>query len=181
MQAASTLLRDEGPEALTVRRIAAEAGCSTMGVYSRFGGKDGVVDALYREGFLLLRDTIAGVPETDDVLADLYAGCLAYRCLAHEHATHYRIMFEKAVAFEPSDESIQAAADAFGQLLHCVERATAARLLEGDTKVLASSIWATCHGIVSLEIAGKNPKTAAGTFPFEETMQALFRGFQPRS
>ena len=26
-------------------------GCSTMGIYSRFGGKDGVVDALYAEGF----------------------------------------------------------------------------------------------------------------------------------
>lgn len=179
MQAASTLLRIEGPEALTVRRIAAEAGCSTMGVYSWFGGKDGVVDALFREGFSLLRDTIAAVPETDDVLADLYAGCLAYRRLAHEHATHYRIMFENAVAFEPSEESVEAAADAFGQLLRCVERAADAGRLQGDTRILASSIWATCHGIVSLEIAGKKPKTAAGTFPFEETMQALFRGFAP--
>lgn len=180
MHAASTLLRDEGPEALTVRRIAAEAGCSTMGVYSRFGGKDGVVDALFREGFMLLRDTIAAVPETDDPIADLYAGCLAYRQLAHEHATHYRIMFQNAVAFEPSEQSVEAAAEAFNQLMHCVERATAAGLLAGDASVMASSIWATCHGIVSLEIAGKKPKTAAGTFPFEETLRALLRGFAPR-
>ena len=42
---ARTLLADEGPESLTVRGIAAQARGSTMNVYSRFGGKDGVLDA----------------------------------------------------------------------------------------------------------------------------------------
>ena len=41
----------EGPGALTVRRIAAAAGMSTMNVYSRFGGKDGVLDELFVDGF----------------------------------------------------------------------------------------------------------------------------------
>src|SRR4051812_15785478 len=51
LEAAGTLLAKEGAEALTVRRIAAAAGCSTMGLYSRFGGKDGVVEHLFIEGF----------------------------------------------------------------------------------------------------------------------------------
>ena len=51
MKAAADLLASEGPEALTVRRIAATAGCSTMGLYSRFGGKDGVVERLWLDGF----------------------------------------------------------------------------------------------------------------------------------
>ena len=57
-----------------MRRIAAAAGCSTMGLYSRFGGKDGVVDELYAEGFERLIDgDAARTPPTDDPLADLRA------------------------------------------------------------------------------------------------------------
>ena len=63
LHAASTLLAAEGPEALTVRRIAAEAGVSTMGVYSRFGGKEGVIDALLRDGFQALADAMAAAME----------------------------------------------------------------------------------------------------------------------
>ena len=54
LKAASDLLATEGPGALTVRRIANAAGVSTMNVYSRFGGKDGVVEQLFIEGFTRL-------------------------------------------------------------------------------------------------------------------------------
>ena len=37
--------------ALTVRNVAAAAGCSTTGVYTYFGGKDGLVDAIFVDGF----------------------------------------------------------------------------------------------------------------------------------
>ena len=60
LDAASELLASEGAGGLTVRRIAADAGCSTMGVYSRFGNKDGVVDHLYMEGFRRLIDPQGG-------------------------------------------------------------------------------------------------------------------------
>ena len=62
LDAARTLLEADGPAALTVRRIAAEAGMSTMNVYSRFGGKDGVVDELYCEGFLASASTSPNTP-----------------------------------------------------------------------------------------------------------------------
>ncbi len=107
LNAASTLLAKEGPAALTVRRIAAEAGVSTMGVYSRFGGKDGVVDALLREGFDDLSRAMDGVGETDDPLADLRRCCRAYREFGISNATRYRLMFEGTVPdFVPSEESI---------------------------------------------------------------------------
>ncbi len=40
--AAETVLVRDGPGALTVRAVAAEAGIAPMGVYNRFGGKDGL-------------------------------------------------------------------------------------------------------------------------------------------
>src|SRR3954467_13282778 len=65
---ASELLSKEGASGLSVRRIAAAAGCSTMGLYSRFGGKDGVVDELYAEGFVRLIGAMKANPVTGDAL-----------------------------------------------------------------------------------------------------------------
>ena len=47
--AASRILDAEGIGALSLRRVATEAGVTTMGIYSRFGGKDGLLDALCLE------------------------------------------------------------------------------------------------------------------------------------
>ena len=71
LAAAGKVLAEEGASALTVRRIATEAGCSTMGLYSRFGGKDGVVDQLYVQGFDQLCDSMSALPKTGDALGDL--------------------------------------------------------------------------------------------------------------
>ena len=87
LKAADTLLASEGASALTVRRIATEAGMSTMNVYSRFGGKDGVVEHLFLQGFALLAEAMNEVPETDDPMLDLSICGAAYRRFALDHAT----------------------------------------------------------------------------------------------
>ncbi len=46
VDAAERVLVRDGPEAVTVRAVAVEAGVAPMGVYNRFGGKDGLVDEL---------------------------------------------------------------------------------------------------------------------------------------
>ena len=79
LRAASDLLATEGPGALSVRRIATAAGCSTMGLYSRFGGKDGVVDELFAEGFEHLCTAMQSLPTTSDAVDDFRACALQYR------------------------------------------------------------------------------------------------------
>ena len=70
LDTARALLESDGPGALSVRRIAAEAGISTMNVYSRFGGKGGVVDELYCEGFGRLHTYAAKHSNCDDPIAN---------------------------------------------------------------------------------------------------------------
>ena len=106
LEAASQLLSTEGASALSVRRIATAAGCSTMGLYSRFGGKDGVVDELFAEGFERLITAMRARPLSDDPLADLRGSAECYRVTALANATHYMVMFGGAVpGFVPSDAS----------------------------------------------------------------------------
>src|SRR5260370_39073816 len=62
LAAAEKVLVRDGPGALTVRAVAAEAGIALGGVYSRLGGKDGPVDALLIPGFGPLTATLAAPP-----------------------------------------------------------------------------------------------------------------------
>jgi AcrR family transcriptional regulator len=178
LSAASTLLAKEGPGALTVRRIAAEAGVSTMGVYSRFGGKDGVVDALLREGFDDLSRAMDSVPVTDDPLVDLQRCCQAYRTFGVSNATRYRLMFEGTVPdFVPSEESIGSATASFDRLVDRVGRCVDAGVLApGDHSEIAASLWAASHGLISLELSGRKPESIGGDDPYERTMAAMIKG-----
>jgi AcrR family transcriptional regulator len=159
LAAAANLLATAGPEALTVRRIAADAGMSTMNVYSRFGNKEGVVERLFVNGFELLATGMRAAPTTDDPLADLRSCRTAYRAFATANPTLYSVMFEKAVPdFEPSAAAMEIGTRTLEVLAGRVERAMDAGLLRrADPFTTAAIIWSTCHGVVSLELKGIDP------------------------
>ncbi len=178
LEAASELLSKEGASALSVRRIAASAGCSTMGLYSRFGGKDGVVDELFAEGFERLTDAIRAIPAGDDPLADLRGCAECYRETALANATHYMVMFGGAVpGFEPSDASHLLAHTAFEGLVAKVRRCTDAGLLQGQADEIAEVLWGSIHGLVMLEVVGINPLDTDPTVRFARALDILFDGF----
>ena len=154
LKAADTLLASEGASALTVRRIATEAGMSTMNVYSRFGGKDGVVEHLFLHGFSLLADAMLEVPETDDPMLDLSICGAAYRRFALDHATLYSVMFERVVAdYVPTPEAQTAAMGTLHLLAARLQRTMDAGILRPmDATHAAAIVWSTCHGVISLQL-----------------------------
>jgi AcrR family transcriptional regulator len=177
LEAASELLSKEGASALSVRRIAAAAGCSTMGLYSRFGGKDGVVDELYAEGFERLIDAMRASQPTDDPLADLRRGAICYREHATTNATHYMVMFGGAVpGFVPSDASHDLAHRAFNGLVGKVARCTDAGVLVGAPEEIAELLWGAMHGLVMLELVGINPAMSDPAARFDRMLDVFFRG-----
>ncbi len=153
LAAAHDLLASEGPSALTVRRIAAAAGVSTMNVYSRFGGKDGVIEELYVDGFTRMRREMADAPVTDDPIDDLRRCGQAYRRFARENPTYYSLMFDQAVPdFVPSDHAMERALAALGGVAERVQRAIDDDLIGGaDAFTIAVAFWACDHGLSSLE------------------------------
>jgi AcrR family transcriptional regulator len=177
LEAAGRILSEEGAGALTVRHVATEAGCSTMGLYSRFGGKDGVVDELYAEGFERLVDAMRANQPTDDPLGDLRRGAGCYRDTALANATHYMVMFGGAVpGFEPSDASHELAHAAFNGLVGKVARCTDAGLFDGPPDQIAELLWGSIHGLVMLEIVGINPLMSDPSTRFDRALDVLFRG-----
>ena len=154
LKAADTLLATEGASALTVRRIATVAGMSTMNVYSRFGGKDGVVEHLFSHGFALLAEAMNEVPETADPMLDLSICGEAYRRFALDHATLYAVMFDRVVAdYVPTPEAQAAALGTLHLLAARLQRTMDAGILRSmDAAHAAAIVWSTCHGVISLEL-----------------------------
>lgn len=154
--AAEALLEEGGPAALSVRRIAERASVAPMGLYSRFDGKQGVVDALFTEGFEVLAATIRATRSIEDPVAAFHEAGVAYRALALAHPSRYQVMFLRSVqGHEPSEQAVHAAADSFAALVEAVERGVrSGAFRDADPVGLAQQVWATCHGWVALELLG---------------------------
>ena len=182
LDAAHDLLASHGATALTVRGVATRAGMSTMNVYSRFGGKDGLVDELFTDGFRRLQDAMRQVGDSDDPLADLRSCGAAYRRFAMENPTYYAVMFQRPVPdFEPSPDAQDVAFGALAILSDRLVRAMDAGMLTpADPLATAASVWATCHGLVSLELTENRPHGIEWEPVYERTIDALLRGLGAR-
>jgi AcrR family transcriptional regulator len=118
LDAAMRLLEQRGPGALRVRDVADAAEQSTMGVYTHFGSKQGLLEQLYLHGFQRLEERLAGVESDGQGREELLAFALAYRAFALDNEALYGLMFERATPdFVPSDASRMAGLVTFEMLV----------------------------------------------------------------
>lgn len=155
------VLHERGAAELTVRRVAELAGSSTMGIYSCFGGRAGMLEAIYRRGFELLEDAITApqAGTADQARADpsqpIIAIATAYRRFALGNPALYALMFERPLpGFDPSPQLRSWALNlTFTPLVEEVARAQAGGLLAGDDPIRPSYLlWTTVHGVTSIEL-----------------------------
>ena len=157
---AGRVLSTEGAAALSLRRLAAATGTSTMAVYTLFGDKQGLLRAMYRAGFERLGKTIsAAVDGADEPLAALADLGYAYRRAALANPHLYDLMFGRPVAaFEPDPADREVAEATFRPLVEAVQRCVDVGVMVApDAERAAFHLWAVTHGMVSLELAGQLP------------------------
>lgn len=154
---AARILQEEGPSALSTRRLAAAVGASTTAVYTHFGGMDDLVRAMVHEGFRRLNDRMAEVARTDDPVADVATLGYAYRANAMEHQYLYSVMFGGASlgGFALSDDERQHGRYTLEALIGAVTRCMkAGRFRTDDPTRVAHQMWIGVHGLVTLELGG---------------------------
>lgn len=172
VEAALRVVAEHGPAELTVRRIAEAAGTSTMAVYSGFGGRAGVLEALYRRAFAMLAEAFGAADRQDAATADPGTRVLtlaaAYRAFALADPARYAFMFDRAAPdFAPSAELRAEVLDtAFGPLIAA---------LGGDLRK-AYAVWGTMHGLVGLELAEvlAAPPPSWGVVPDEGAAERMY-------
>ena len=176
LEAAEALLEERGIDGVQVREVAERAKTSTMGVYSRFGGKSGLLDQLYIRGFERLRGAAAPIRGKGEPTEELEWMAEAYRSHAHEWPRHYDLMFGRGVpGFEPSAEARATALEGFQVWVDSVKRATDAGVLSGRPDENAFRLWALNHGYVSLELADMAPTGSERAL--RQRHRAAFRAF----
>ena len=138
-----------------MRRIAAEAGCSTSVLYTMFGAKAGIAEALWREGFDRLSTALDQVTGADP-LQRLAAMGRAYRANALANRSYYAIMFQRPIpGFQPSPDAYRASLQSLQALTDSVADCVRAGVFRSENPGhIAGVLWAATHGAVSLELAG---------------------------
>ena len=155
VDSARRLLADGGLHQVTMRSVAVGAGVSTMNVYSRFGGKDGLLDVLYREGFDTLGQQLAAVDEPD-LPGQIRAFAATYRAFALEHPARYELLFGGVARnFQPSEASADVARGVLATIARrfdvAIERGELQLPAGVDAVQLAAMLWAMCHGALVFE------------------------------
>ena len=152
LTAASELFASAGAGALSVRAISKRAGLSTIGIYNHFNGKQGILDALYIEGFQMVMAAIRVEDESFVPRDAVLQGLSNYIDLASEHRGHYELIFGRGdPSYTPSSAAIAVGAEAFNRLTYFVSRALPETLNGREKREAALQLWALSHGYISLQ------------------------------
>lgn len=158
-EAAARLAAAGGAGALSTRRVATEAGTSTMAVYTHFGSMEALVQAVVSEGFDRLEQRFLAVEPSDDPVRDVARLTAAYVDHARENAELYAVMFGLASlgSYRPvTPESLQVGRrETLDRVGAALARAVdAGRIRKATGSALSFRWWALVHGYVMLEGSG---------------------------
>jgi AcrR family transcriptional regulator len=176
LAAAERRIDEGGPNAASVRALADEVGCSTRAVYSLFGSKQGLLEALATRLFEELNEAIDAVPLTDDPAADLVEAAMqAWRKTVLAHPSLYRLVFLRVVPdLELGPDFGQVAYEAFGRMQALVERVAP----DGpEVHERALAFHALTEGLASMEARGQMLAEVDAEHVWREALSSLVRGF----
>ncbi len=141
---ARRLLEDEGPEALTMRRLGHELSMKAPSLYKHVSGKSAIEVVLIEHALLemgtALRQAVDGLTPTAAVRPLL----ATYRGMAGQHPNLYRLATLGPLR---RDELVPGLEDWAGEPF----------LLVMGEPYLAQVVWSAAHGMVVLELDGRYP------------------------
>ncbi len=180
LDAARELFAAQGYDGVSMRAIAEKIEYSPTVIYQYFRDKEALVTELCYADFLGLAEGLAESQRIEDPVERLLQCGQAYARFATTYPNHYRLMFMEPLPTRHDD--VKAAEykgkpefDAYALLLSQVQAAAAAgRLLDpaADPQLVAQTLWAGIHGVVSLEIALGCGKWTEWR-PLEERVRAM--------
>ncbi|WP_061966140.1 TetR/AcrR family transcriptional regulator [Demequina aurantiaca] len=178
LDAARDVVIEHGASGLTVRAVTQRAGCSTTGIYTHFGGKQGLLDALYSEAFAEFHQALYGGAESGNEVARVRHAMRAYRDWALANPSRYLLIFAfRASGYTPSPEIVEPTQLTFEALVDLFSDLVRAGALQGEPRAIATHLWATQHGYVMLELTGPGTLTDDPVGAYREGVSAALRGY----
>jgi AcrR family transcriptional regulator len=180
-EAAAKLFVEEGPAAVTMRRLATELGCGTMTPYRYYTGKDDIITAIRTRGLHSLSEALENALNTPgDGRTRSRNVRDAYIDFARRNTATYRLMFE----YPETNRDDPAYREAHARMWRCIAADTQVMIDEGmieaEAPILGHQIWAALHGAVMLEIAGLLPEGFDAATLHARTFVAVMESARPK-
>lgn len=182
VDAAATLLQEEGPEAVTVRKVSQKMGCSTKIIYNLFVNKEGLAQQLYLDGCKLLANEFEGTPQAADPAQHLRNLGEAFWQFGQRYSSYYKLMFGGAFAdFKPDEESLNGTVTAMRQLLTVISNAQKQGLIPGqcDPELVIRVFWASLHGVIHLYMGGHLGDVQSAHAVYRQTLSLIVSSLLP--
>jgi AcrR family transcriptional regulator len=166
LDAARELFVTEGYEGVSMRRVAEKIEYSPTAIYVYFADKNELFHELCRQDFARLQEVMQSTEMPADPIDRLRQIGRSYIQFGVRFPNHYVFMFMTPhPAQEPDEEDREIMGnpeeDAYAMLKWAVQEAINARCFRDevqDAELVSQSLWASVHGVISLNIAkGKDP------------------------
>lgn len=179
------LLFDEGHRALSMRKIAREAGVSATSIYIYFDNKDHLLHTLIEESveelsrFIELR-----TEQKKDTIEKFKAIIDAYIAFALQYPEKYQILYllqPNAMKRYPK-EKFRKARRSYELLVKVIEESDKQGLMQVEKPVIAAyTIWAQLHGIVSVVLNQRLDSRINKNQFLRESVEQVVQGFLIRT
>jgi AcrR family transcriptional regulator len=156
VDAARRILESDGPNALSLRAVAREAGVSPAAPYHHFKDKGELLDAVAMEGWHALGEALAEAKAkaTPDQIIVSELG-VAYVCFARDNPALYRVMYERSRDKDSLPDDLKDNKQSAYCLVQDTFREMAGPSVpEVDVELATIAAWCAAHGLA--EMAGFN-------------------------
>ncbi|MEU4365381.1 TetR/AcrR family transcriptional regulator [Promicromonospora sp. NPDC023987] len=169
VEACVRLIETEGIGAVSLRRVAREAGVSPGAPYHHFPDRAALLSAIAARGFgLLTQDLLAAVgtspggPSSPGVAGasgadDVSRAVAAYVAFARRRPGHFQVMFRPELSEPEKHPDLREAGDGALDVLTDL----VGRLGVADPHAMGITLWALGHGLASLTLDGPLEQKAA--------------------
>ena len=155
IKAAVKYVADNGPDGLSFRQIASDAGVSHQAPYHHFGDRSAIFGEIALEGFRKFTAVMGAPARADEDTENCVRLCERYVDFAIANKGHFRVMFRADLCqMHESPEKEKAADDAFATLLAAVSEMVGDSGSIDEIRVQATAMWSLAHGLATLIIDG---------------------------
>jgi AcrR family transcriptional regulator len=148
LQAAQSILQEQGIEALSLRTLAKATGVTQAAPYSHFRDKNDLLAAVAEKGFqslaLGMAEAATGAPTIQTRIEKLLTAYIEFACA---NKTLFRLMFGREVSDMKAYPTLAMTA---GKSYALISAALSKHAAPEDARFLTVALWSLCHGMTTL-------------------------------
>ncbi|MEO9655265.1 TetR/AcrR family transcriptional regulator [Marinomonas sp.] len=178
LNAASLILRNEGVEGLSMRKLADQVGVSRTAPYHHFKDKNALLCSLAEAGFKQQQADLQALADNSGATREAFTQYV-YRYLAYaqNHSEIYDLMFGRTIwkAGEPTAELQNSAKSTFKTWVYWIGLWQESGVLtQNNTSLrIGQTTWASLHGLARLMIDGVYPDQTGQSEMVEQMIRNL--------